>query len=418
MAILLKQSTAVTLVLGPFVDSTDGVTAETALTISQADVRLSKNGAAFAQKNDATSATHMENGHYSVPLNATDTNTLGILRVAVNETGALPVWIDCMVVVANTYDTLISGTANLNASVQAMATGVITAAVIAADAIGASELAADAVTEIQSGLATSSAQTTLQSSVNSLTSFLVTRSAAAQAGAAGSITLDASASATDNIYNGQIVFIVSGTGAGQARLITAYNGTTKVATVTPNWQTNPAAASGFAIFPEGYVQAAAAIASGGITAASFATNAIDAAALAADAVTEIQSGLATAAALATVDARLDTEIPAILAAVDTEVAAIKAKTDNLPAVPAATGDIPSAASIADAVWDEPLAEPSGVFGWAGTFRQLVQWLGALSRNKMTQTTTTSTLRNDADNADIATSAIDNTGGTFTRDEWS
>lgn len=36
--------------------------------------------------------------------------------------------------------------------------------------------------------------------------------------------------------------------------------------------------------------------------------------------------------------------------VDTEVAAIKAKTDNLPAAPAAVGDIPSAASIASTVW--------------------------------------------------------------------
>jgi hypothetical protein len=42
------------------------------------------------------------------------------------------------------------------------------------------------------------------------------------------------------------------------------------------------------------------------------------------------SALATAAALATVDDFLDTEVAAILAAVDTEIAAIKAKTDNLP----------------------------------------------------------------------------------------
>lgn len=41
--------------------------------------------------------------------------------------------------------------------------------------------------------------------------------------------------------------------------------------------------------------------------------------------------------------------------VDTEVAAIKAKTDNLPASPAATGSIPSAATIAAAVWDEATA---------------------------------------------------------------
>jgi hypothetical protein len=52
--------------------------------------------------------------------------------------------------------------------------------------------------------------------------------------------------------------------------------------------------------------------------------------------------------------------------VDTEVAAIKAKTDNLPAAPAATGDIPSAASIADAVWDESVSGhvSAGTFGKA------------------------------------------------------
>ena len=46
------------------------------------------------------------------------------------------------------------------------------------------------------------------------------------------------------------------------------------------------------------------------------------------------SALATAAALATVDDFLDTEVAAILAAVDTEVAAIKTKTDFLPSATA------------------------------------------------------------------------------------
>lgn len=105
----LKQSTAVDIALGPFVDSTDGVTPETALTISQADVRLKKNAGAWAQVNDATSATHEENGWYEKELDATDTNTLGILIVAVNEDGALPVWREFMVVPANVYDSLVSG---------------------------------------------------------------------------------------------------------------------------------------------------------------------------------------------------------------------------------------------------------------------------------------------------------------------
>lgn len=50
--------------------------------------------------------------------------------------------------------------------------------------------------------------------------------------------------------------------------------------------------------------------------------------------------------------------------IDTEVAAIKAKTDNLPASPAATGDIPSASTIASAVWNESQSghTTAGTFG--------------------------------------------------------
>jgi hypothetical protein len=95
-----------------------------------------------------------------------------------------------------------------------------------------------------------------------------------------------------------------------------------------------------------------------------AANVITAAATATDFTTEIQTGLATAASLATVAGYIDTEVAAILAAVDTEVGAIKAKTDNLPASPAATGDIPAASAIADAVWDEVQSghATNGTFG--------------------------------------------------------
>lgn len=79
------------------------------------------------------------------------------------------------------------------------------------------------------------------------------RNATAQAGAAGSITLDASASATDDLYKGLWVMIESGTGAGQVRLITGYTGLTQVATVAPNWATNPDLTSVFALVPAGKV---------------------------------------------------------------------------------------------------------------------------------------------------------------------
>ena len=105
---ILKQSTAATVKLGAFVDDTDGKTAETGLTISQADIRLSKNGGDFAQTNNATGATHDEFGYYDIPLDTTDANTLGRLRVAVSVSGALPVWQVFLVVTANVYDTLCS----------------------------------------------------------------------------------------------------------------------------------------------------------------------------------------------------------------------------------------------------------------------------------------------------------------------
>jgi hypothetical protein len=105
---ILKQSTSVDVPIGPFVDETDGKTAETALTITQPDIRLKKNGGAWAQKNVAQTLSHEENGNYEVTLDATDTNTLGLLRLHVNEAGALPVWEDFLVVTANAFDSLCS----------------------------------------------------------------------------------------------------------------------------------------------------------------------------------------------------------------------------------------------------------------------------------------------------------------------
>ena len=106
MTAWLKQSTAVTLLIGPFLDETDGKTAETGLTVSQADVRLSKNGGNMAQKHESTACTHDEIGMYTCKLDTTDTNTLGILQVCVHESGALPVFATYMVVPANVWDSM------------------------------------------------------------------------------------------------------------------------------------------------------------------------------------------------------------------------------------------------------------------------------------------------------------------------
>jgi hypothetical protein len=75
------------------------------------------------------------------------------------------------------------------------------------------------------------------------------RKSTAAAGAAGSITLDASASSVNDFYKGAMVFIVGGTGIGQSRLITGYTGSTQVALVAPNWATTPSTDSIFVILP-------------------------------------------------------------------------------------------------------------------------------------------------------------------------
>ena len=107
----IKQSTAYTFRFGPFLDETDGKTAETGLTISQADIRLSKGGGNFAQKNESSASSHDEIGYYIVVLDATDTNTCGELLVACHESGALPVFKTFQVLEEHIYDALFAASA-------------------------------------------------------------------------------------------------------------------------------------------------------------------------------------------------------------------------------------------------------------------------------------------------------------------
>ena len=137
----LKQSTAITIQIGPFLDETNGKTAETGLTIAQADIRLSKNGGNIAQSHDATGATHDELGWYALPLDATDTDTLGRLIVLIHEAGALPVWREFMVAPANVWDSLFAAD-KLQVHVAEMTADIIDASALKADA---AEEIADAI---------------------------------------------------------------------------------------------------------------------------------------------------------------------------------------------------------------------------------------------------------------------------------
>src|SRR3990167_9219953 len=69
----------------------------------------------------------------------------------------------------------------------------------------------------------------------------------ATAGGASTITLAAGASASDDAYRGMRIRTTGGTGNGQARTISTYNGTTKVATVSEAWTTPPDATTTYSI---------------------------------------------------------------------------------------------------------------------------------------------------------------------------
>jgi len=71
----------------------------------------------------------------------------------------------------------------------------------------------------------------------------------AQAGAASAITLAVTgSSAVDDAYLGMPIATTGGTGSGQTAVITAYDGTTKVATVSPAWATPLDATTTYSIY--------------------------------------------------------------------------------------------------------------------------------------------------------------------------
>lgn len=141
----LRQSTATTINMGPFLSATDGDTEEPGLTILQADVLLSKGGGGLAQKNEASSGTYDVGGHYRVNIDATDTNTLGRLRTYVHKAGVLAVWMDFMVVPANVYDGLVAGSDKLDVDAYQVTAGAITATAVATGAIDADAIADNAI---------------------------------------------------------------------------------------------------------------------------------------------------------------------------------------------------------------------------------------------------------------------------------
>lgn len=178
----LVQSTARNAML-LLVANTDHVTGLTSATLT---ITASKDGAAFASI--TPTVTERGNGWYSLALTTGHTDTLGELVLHVTAAGADPIDVAYDVVANPATATAVAAVAaqlpaalvggRMDASVGAMAANVLTAAAInaaaitaakfATDAVDANALAASAVTEIQSGLATAAGVASVQADTDDL----------------------------------------------------------------------------------------------------------------------------------------------------------------------------------------------------------------------------------------------------------
>jgi hypothetical protein len=76
------------------------------------------------------------------------------------------------------------------------------------------------------------------------------------------------------------------------------------------------------------------------------------------------------------------------------------------------------AQVLDVLNTDTFSELTSVPGATATITAMIRWIYALARNEIQQTSTTQTLRNDADTGNIATATVSYDSATFTREEWS
>jgi hypothetical protein len=141
---------------GPFLDRSDGVTLEvglvTAIDHATTGILLSKNGGALTIRSQAvTASTYDVYGNYIVTLSATDTNTIGTLRMQFSEAATcLPVWQDFEVVDELVYDVLfgtvaLATTTNITAGTITTTTNLTNLPAITANWLTAAGIAAAAL---------------------------------------------------------------------------------------------------------------------------------------------------------------------------------------------------------------------------------------------------------------------------------
>jgi hypothetical protein len=231
---LLKQSAVVTLLVGKLVDKDDASTGETGLTKGGVDqIGVYKAGATTLTDISATTTfTHRSRGKYTLTLSADDTDTLGPLKLIIEDDDVcLPYSEDFMVVPANIYDSLVASD-KLQVDVTQWLGNAAAAGVGNRPSVDATGMAGSttAALNLKEG-----ALANVPGEVN-------------DAGATSTVFITNLSETTDDHYNNQIIKFTSGALAGQAREITDYSGGTKTITVSPALTDAPADEDTFMIF--------------------------------------------------------------------------------------------------------------------------------------------------------------------------
>lgn len=240
------------------------------------------------------------------------------------------------------------------------------------------------------------------------------RTGTSQGGAAGSITLDASAGAKDDIWNGCLVVAVIDT-LTEARIITDYTGSSQVAAVTPNWNVTPDSDDTFTIYlPEGrQIPEANATTwlSAGLAAVSVAG------------VPEVDATHWNGTAVST---PATAGIPEVNlknianAAVSTSTAQLGVNAVQAGGTAWGSGAITAASIAAGAFLSSKFAAMVDITAVPAITTgplEALNWLFALARNRFTQTATTGTVFRDDATTPIATTTVSDNGTTFDRGEF-
>ena len=264
-----KQSTAATLIVGPVLDSTGAE--HTGLIIG--DLSLSKNGGTLTALAAAATLTHIANGQYTLVMTTGNLDTLGRVQITCNKSTYQMPTVGLLVVPAMVFDSMVLGTDVLQSDVTqfggtagTFAAGIPTAVLDSADKATLVDLIWDEpLTGATHNVATSSGKRLRQT-----TAFQQIDSTVIDASATTTTFVTGLTSSVDNFYNDSMLVFTDGALAGQVRAIYDYIGATKTIILAEALTSAPVNGVAFTIVS-----------------------------LHIHPVSQIQSGLATAAALAT-----------------------------------------------------------------------------------------------------------------------